>query len=383
MSWNPRLGPRTLLVLDGLAALAVVTAAGLRGTVGPGAASALPPVWIWALAALVGLPLAVRRRWPIAVLAVVLGVGAAGIAVGVSADVLVFAVAYALYTGCVQASARVAGGVLALVIGAFSAAGVVAVLTGPPGVPGVESFGSTPGSSFVYGWVVLSGAWALARVVHGRRAHAAVVTALREERAVVAERLRIARDIHDVVGHNLSLIALRASVAIHLADRQPGQERVALAEIEEISRRALADVRSVLGSLRDPGDAVPEAVDLARLVQDARVAGLEVEVVGDGLDGVPAAVRVSVQRIVQEALTNVLRHAGAARCRVSVEVAGGEVVVEVADDGGGSGPGGQGFGLVGMRERAALHGGSVAAGPRLGGGFQVRARLPFGEAAGG
>ncbi|MGW0519374.1 sensor histidine kinase [Crossiella sp. NPDC003009] len=263
---------------------------------------------------------------------------------------------------------------LAVALGVVTGAGLVSAIGPVASVPGVESFSQTPVSASLYSWVVLGASWALARAVRVRRDHAAQVAELVARRAVVAERLRIARDIHDVVGHNLSLIALRAAVANHLAD----DGRTALTEIEAISRRALADVRSVLGAVRDPDDPEPGAATLDQLIADSRAAGLEVEFSAVNLTVAPEAVRVSAYRIVQEALTNVVRHARTKRCRVRLAVEKEVVLVEITDDGPARGPmGPPGQGLVGMRERAALHQGSVAAGPRPEGGFAVRARLPL------
>ncbi|MCK2254300.1 histidine kinase [Crossiella sp. S99.1] len=177
-----------------------------------------------------------------------------------------------------------------------------------------------------------------------------------------------------MVGHSLSLIALRAAVANHLADHG----HTALSEIETISRRALADVRTVLGALRDPADLEPDARPLERLVADSRLVGLDVRLVAPDLSVVSESVRVSAYRIVQEALTNVVRHAQTRECRVRLAVEENELLVEIEDDGPARGPiGPSGHGHVGMRERAALHRGSVVVGPRAEGGFAVRARLPL------
>ncbi|MCK2243231.1 histidine kinase [Crossiella sp. S99.2] len=263
---------------------------------------------------------------------------------------------------------------LVVTLGVVVAAGLVRAVLPVASPPGVESFGRTPVSVLLYVCVVVGVGWALARAVRARRDHASQVAELRALRAVAEERLRIARDIHDVVGHSLSLIALRAAVANHLADHG----HTALSEIETISRRALADVRTVLGALRDPADLEPDARPLERLVADSRLVGLDVRLVAPDLSVVSESVRVSAYRIVQEALTNVVRHAQTRECRVRLAVEENELLVEIEDDGPARGPiGPSGHGHVGMRERAALHRGSVVVGPRAEGGFAVRARLPL------
>jgi signal transduction histidine kinase len=195
---------------------------------------------------------------------------------------------------------------------------------------------------------------------------------LRTARAVAEERLRIARDVHDVVGHNLSLIAMKAAVANHLDT----EREAALHTIEKVSRGALEEVRTVLGALRDTEP--PGAADLDRLVEQTRAAGIAVTLDRADLTSVPAALRVSAYRILQEALTNVRRHAAATRCRIAVTAAPGALTLTVVDDGAGPGAGSApSHGLAGMRERVARHGGTLSVGPEQGGGYAVRATLPM------
>jgi len=217
------------------------------------------------------------------------------------------------------------------------------------------------------------------------------------------ERLRIARDLHDVVAHNISVINVQASTALHLMDRQPERARSALTTISEVSKQALVEVRSVLGVLRDVDEQAPRApsVSLAAvgdLIQNARAAGVSVRVAETGERGaLPAAVDMAAYRIVQEALTNCARHSPGTNVGVRIGYGERELVIEVDDDGpagpGGHGrPGpavggatagmGSGNGIAGMTERAHALGGALAAGPRPGGGFRVRARLPLGGPAG-
>ncbi|RLK26120.1 DNA-binding NarL/FixJ family response regulator [Micromonospora sp. M71_S20] len=325
-----RLGPRRLVAFDALAAVALVPLAVFR--------TPAAPVLAGGLAVLFGLPLALRRRWPLPVLTVVVVAGAVAVAVGVAGDAVVFAVALALYPPALCAPTRRAGAALVGALAGVTAGGVSA--TAVPGLPvvpirpGEESFAATPVPVLLYAATVIAGSWALGRAVRARRQHAAQLAELRADRAVAEERLRIARDIHDVVGHSLSVIAMRAAVANHLADSHPGQGRDALAAIERVSRAALDDVRVVLGALRDPVDTAPSFAELDRLMADVRLAGVAVDLeVAPDLSRVPAAVQASAYRIVQEALTNVLRHAGPTRCRIAVAIGPGVLTVAVVATG--------------------------------------------------
>ena len=206
-------------------------------------------------------------------------------------------------------------------------------------------------------------------------------------RRVAEERLRIAREVHDVVGHGLATITLRAGVADRVADRDPAEVREALRAIRQVSRESLAELSALLGVLRADGeDAAPERAPtpdleaLPRLVDGLRDAGLDVdlEMAGAAGGGVPEVVGAAAYRIVQEALTNVARHAGpGAHAQVHLARRDGVVQVEVRDDGRGAPatvrPGG---GLTGMRERATALGGRFEAGGAPGGGFRVWASLP-------
>jgi signal transduction histidine kinase len=204
-------------------------------------------------------------------------------------------------------------------------------------------------------------------------------------RRVAEERLRIAREVHDVVGHGLATITLRAGVADRVADRDPDEVRAALQAIRQVSRESLAELSALLGVLREGDDAPPEHAPvpdldaLPRLVDGLREAGLDVDLQVDGNGAaVPEVVAAAGYRIVQEALTNVARHAGPnVRAHVKVSRRNGVVEVEVRDDGAGAAAAMQaGGGLTGMRERAASLGGTFEAGSASGGGFRVRASLP-------
>ncbi|MEV5536633.1 sensor histidine kinase [Saccharopolyspora shandongensis] len=371
-------GSRRLVALDAVVAAALVLLAALRA---PGAAP-----FEWALAVVLCAPLVVRRRWPRAVLGIVLVAGMVAIATGVASDIVVLAIAFALYPVGLSSPALPSWLSLAVALAGVAVAGLAVILV--PGLPLVavaenaESFATTPVAVFGYSAVMLTGTWVLARTVRARRGQAAQLAELRARQAAVEERLRIARDVHDVVGHNLSLIAMKAAVANHLVETHPEEGRAALATIERVSRSALADVRTVLGALRDPVEASPDS-GFDGLVTNVRAAGVAVELDESGLAEVPMAVRASAYRIAQEALTNVLRHARATNCKLGLSTAAGVLTVSVVDDGKPpERPGPPGQGLLGMRERVALHGGTIDVGPEPGGGFAVRARLPFAVADG-
>jgi signal transduction histidine kinase len=229
-------------------------------------------------------------------------------------------------------------------------------------------------------------AWLAGVFIRGRReAVTQVARTAAAERTVADERARMARELHDIVSHNLSVVVLQAAGAQAAGSPDAGT----LEKIERSGRQALVEMRRLLGVLRQPGEQArqlelapqPGMTDVPALVDGVRAAGLPVMLVVDGdLAGLPAAVEISAYRIVQEALTNVLKHAGKASAEVHLSCGAAEVLIEVTDDGTSPQAGaedGGGHGLVGMRERVALFGGELAAGPRPGGGFAVRARLPL------
>jgi len=211
-----------------------------------------------------------------------------------------------------------------------------------------------------------------------------------ERRRADEERLRMARELHDILAHSISLIHVQAGVALELIDSRPEQARSALVTIKAASKEALGEVRQVLGTLRAPGAAAPRspAPGLARLdelVTQAGHAGLAVTVRVEGAAReVPAGLDLAAFRIVQEALTNVIRHSAARRATVVLDWRRTGLVVQVDDPGpaGGTDGGGSGSGLAGMRERVAAFGGTLEAEPRGDGGFRVRAWLPTGEERG-
>ncbi|MGP8296422.1 sensor histidine kinase [Streptomyces inhibens] len=229
-----------------------------------------------------------------------------------------------------------------------------------------------------------------------RREHAVALRSQEVAEAVTAERLRIARELHDMVAHSIGIIAIQAAVGSRVIETQPAEAREALRAIEATSRETLSGLRRTLVALRqaDLGAAVsgqaplapaPGLADIERLAAATADAGVRVDVRRSGEQrSLPADIDLSAYRIVQEALTNVVRHAGIGRCRVAIDYGNEELSVEVVDDGCGTTENGSahGFGIVGMRERVGLLHGHLSAGPRPEGGFRVAARLPLPEPVG-
>jgi signal transduction histidine kinase len=376
-----------------------IAAAGLTALIawGPPHLSGTPitgPWWLRAMLPLImSAPLLLRRRAPLLMWAAIW----AGLALALSLnrplnpdfgpypptpEPFTFVLLVAAYSLGAHASPRraAAGMVVAVpVVAAISHNGELGLL-----------FGSQGGSANVSLALLQLAAFCLAGVLVRARRQAASMAARNEalerqaEQATAAERARIAREMHDIVAHHLSVIVLQAAGA-RASGRPAG---ATLEKIENSARQALADTRRLLGVLRDPAEQTglapqPGIGDLDALAASVQAAGLPVSLFIDGdLAALPATVDVSVYRIVQEALTNVLKHAGPARADVTIDCGLDAVTIEVTDDGtaepGHQAPAG-GHGLAGMRERAAVFGGELAAGPRPGGGYRVRARLPLGD----
>jgi signal transduction histidine kinase len=208
-----------------------------------------------------------------------------------------------------------------------------------------------------------------------------------QRRAIAAERARVARELHDVLAHNLSVMVVQASAARRIVERDPDTASDAAHLIRETGREALAELRQLFGTVRrgegEPLAGPPSIAQVERLAARAREAGLSVRVRVEGTPvPLPAGVDVSAYRVVQEGLTNTLKHAGSSHALVTVRYEPSELVVEVEDDGTGAAPNGDlsatggGHGLVGMQERVQVYGGKLQAGRRRGGGYAVRARLP-------
>ena len=243
------------------------------------------------------------------------------------------------------------------------------------------NFLTTTVEDSVFAMVLAGGSWALGEAARSRR------KAIDEEarRAAGDEQARIARELHDVIAHSVSVIVVQASAAEDVFDSRPDQARAALRSIEQAGRDALRELRTLLSGAPgdpDPTHPQPGLARLDELAEPLRLAGLEVVVRREGEPPrLAAGVDLSAYRIVQEALTNTLRHARATRAEVTVRYGGHAVEVEVRDDGRGAplvaDVNGAGQGLVGMRERAALLGGTLEAGPLPGGGYRVHAHLPL------
>ena len=350
------------------------------------------------------LPVGLLFRRPLpALLSVLAGIFAAGITVPVrwvefprGYPVLPVAMEsdWAAYSLVIPGALAV--GIIAATCPARAAIGAaVAVFTvqsgaAPHYTSGTNNFTST----LVLHLLVVLVAGVTGHSVRERRRHAAAFGAQAAAQAVTAERLRIARELHDMVAHSIGIIAIQAGVGSRVIDTQPQEARKALSAIETTSRDTLSGLRRMLGALRQAGpggvpadpaheapplDPAPGLADLDRLAATTRDAGVRVDVRWAGeRRPLPADLDLSAYRIVQEAVTNVVRHAGTRSCRVTVTQRDEEIAVEVLDDGRGSGrPPGTGYGLVGMRERVALLHGEFTAGPRPDGGFRVAARLPL------
>ncbi|MEV6635558.1 sensor histidine kinase [Actinoplanes sp. NPDC051470] len=242
---------------------------------------------------------------------------------------------------------------------------------------------------FAGAYLAGEGTWLAARRQHQLEEQAEQLRTAQEkaeERAVLGERVRIARELHDVVAHHVSVMGIQASAARKALDKDAGKTRAALTAVEESARTAVAELRRMLGALR-AGDTAPEetpftAAGLDRveeLLVRVREAGLTAELTTYGEPvPLPDSVTQAAYRIVQEALTNVLKHAHASTVDVRIRYLSRELEVDVADDGRGSAvPATGGMGLIGMRERVAVHDGSIEAGPRADGGYRVRVRLPL------
>ncbi|MCC9312192.1 sensor histidine kinase [Kitasatospora sp. RB6PN24] len=228
-------------------------------------------------------------------------------------------------------------------------------------------------------------AWILGSWIRLRQDHAETLRTQATTQAVQAERLRIARELHDMVAHSVGVIAIQAGAAARVIETQPAGAREALKAIELTSRDTLAGLRRMLIALReadaDEAQTAPASglADIEKLVAVAGDAGVHVDIRWGGEKRpLPAEIDLSAYRIIQESLTNVLRHAGAARCGINVDYLEDGLAIEVVDDGrgGASSSVGSGYGIVGMRERVALLHGQFSAGPRPEGGFRVAARLP-------
>ena len=371
-------------VLDSALALLLLAGAVLT-TAAPSHISRPPDATMYALAFLAASPFVLRRRAPLAVLLITSAPVMALIVLGYSTALVGAGLFLAAYTVAAWSSMRAT-----LIAAAYVFAILVSLTVLVPWEMG-------PAELLTNG-AVFAGAFGLGRGTRTRRANLVLLAERAElaerarveeaRRAVSDERLRIAQELHDVVGHTLGVIALQAGVGAHVIDADPAEAKASLLSVQATSRSALAEIRRILGALRsddaDPSYQAPQGIEaLGRLAADLTAAGLPVEIRTEGAPtALPAALDLTAYRVVQESLTNVVKHAGpGARATVTVHHEPGAVVLTVDDDGAGVaqvGPG-VGHGHLGMRERVAVWGGTLATGPLPGGGYRVTARLPYDE----
>jgi len=368
-------GSRRWLSLLGDAALALALAAGavavavLRtGIPHRGAAVAL--------AVLQTLPLVFRRSHPLPVLAVVTGASAA--AAIISGTVIQpLSLLVALYTVAARCSRRDA---------TRAAAATAVVLAWPLLRDSGYGIGVTllKAGFLAAGWVFGAYLGELRARAAGNRREQQLQTA----RAVAEEQARVGRELHDIIAHTLSVIVVQAAAAGDVFDSRPDQARQALGSIEATGRQALAELRRVLAAIRPASQPAPPApqpglAQLDALIGQIRGTGLAVTVrINGAAEGLPAGIDASAYRVIQEALTNTLKHAQATTAEVALAVHPEELTIDILDDGHPAGPAADGGphpgrGIIGMRERVALYGGSLTAAPRPQGGFQVHARFPL------
>ena len=339
--------------------------------------------------ALLASALLLRRR-PLTALAVLLGGSAAAMALKSPVPASTLQIAAACAAGlevCYIAATRTRR--VSVTGVAMAGAGLLILLLGVPS-PGMHRDGivapAVPPVTIAVPLVTII-AWLIGNSIRQAQARAELVRAQAAVQTAMAERLRIARELHDIVAHSIGIIAIQAGSGRRVFDARPDEARDALAAIEATSREALSGLRRMVKGLRNadpeagpgqaPLDPAPGLAGIDRLAAVTLDAGVQVDVDWHGSrQPLPADIDASAFRIIQEAVTNVVRHAGTGRCRVSIERQDGQLAIEVTDSGRGGSGAGTGYGITGMRERAALLCGDFSAGPRPGGGFRVAARLP-------
>ncbi len=386
IEWPYRIGmvgnaawPKSLV--DALVALAFL-AVGWLSTAAPTISDPFyrytPRDWLFVLLLILAtVPYAWRRRWPTAAFLVSMVAITVLWLLGYNAGALPLVLIFGGYFVAVARPVR------ELVLCSAVALGSFALLWWAGGAP----YGARDALISVLAVAITVGLGRAGRLrvdLANARAEAAEEAARRRSSE---ERLRIARELHDIIGHSLGTIAVQAGVGRHLMETEPEKAADALDSIAKISRDSLDEVRSVVAALRDdepPYRPAPGLADLPELVETVRATGLAVELtLPDDVEAVPRQTGAAVYRITREALTNVLRHSGASNASVQVDHHDGRVDVAIRDDGGGAGnglgPSGSGLGIAGMRERAEALGGSLSAGPSTDGGFLVAASLPLGS----
>jgi signal transduction histidine kinase len=331
------------------------------------------------------------RRWPLAALAVTLGGSAASIVLRPSPSypLIVLACVVGLEV-CYVAATR--DRMISVTGAAMAGAGLLISLLAVPAqdsLAGGSLGGSTIHIAAVAVPLFMIIAWLIGHSIRQAQARAELVRGQAATQATMAERLRIARELHDLVAHSIGIIAIQAGSGRRVFDANPGEALDALAAIEATSRDTLSGLRRMVTGLRqaeadpesEPGQAslgtTPGLADIDRLAATARDAGVRVEVEWRGSrEPLPADIDLSAFRIIQEAVTNVISHADTDQCQVAIDQRDGQLSIEVTDSGRGGSTAGTGYGITGMRERAALLGGEFSAGPRPDGGFRVAVRLP-------
>jgi len=385
---QPLLADVTLAVA--LAALAAITGVALVAPRAQVAPPSTPVIVAWAVA--LAAPLVLRRRWPLVVLAVTTLHFTRYWAVGQVNEIASWVIlGVAVYSAAAYADRRRArwmcGACLLWLIGSGV---VLSARAGPIGAVEVAAIAMFDALPFLLAWPLGAMMRRLREyrvVLEDRNRQLDQEREVNARRAVLEERVRIARELHDVVAHHVSVMGVQAGVARRLFDRDPPEAVAAIGSVETASRQAIADLQQLVGVLRrqEEGDDLapqPSLQRLPELVEHMRQTGLPVKLTTTGEpQQLPAGVELSAYRIIQEALTNTLKHAGPAQAAVAVRYDNGAVEVEVVDDGQGPPPARQGTGgkgLVGMQERVRLYGGRLEAGARPGGGFRVYAVLRSG-----
>ncbi len=389
-----RLRDANPLVVDTILAVLVLIPGLVSLTADPTPANPTPADALAVALVIVGFgAIALRRRFPMAVLIVSTGAAISYVVRDYPDNGLPVMALIALYTVASLRRRRVWVGALVVFLVLLGAS----VVTHPEEVNVVDF----AGNAAIFGIAAVFGDSARLRkaylaALEARAADLERNQQVEAQRAVAEERLRIARELHDVVAHAMSVVAVQSGVGAHVIDTDPAEAKRILQNVKVTSREALDEMRRLLGVLRDQeSEADGSARTLApapgldgvdMLAQSLRAAGVPVQVTISGArTEVPPGVDLCAFRIVQEALTNVLKHAGQARAQVDVGYRPGSVTVVVTDDGRGAsaapGPAGSGHGLLGMRERVAVFGGELTTGPRVGGGFRVAATLPFDRVA--
>ena len=364
---------RRSTLVDALLAIAVASFSVVEAFV-----EQLNPISVSApCAALAGTALFWRRRYPIPVALVLVVASVVQAVAGVSLHTSVAPVAGIFFAswsiGAYETRPRAVLGLTILIGGVWLATGIDAVKG--TDIPWIGLLIATPGAlGIAFG----------SRTRSLRAAEARALQLELERREAIAEqRARIARELHDVIAHSVSVMTVQAGAAEAMLAHDPAKALEPVRAVQETGRQALVEMKRLVGMLREHDDELglapqPSLSDVGRLAQQVRDAGLPVEVHIEGEPRpLPIGVDLSAYRVVQEGLTNALKHAGRASATVTVRYGEREVVIEVADDGAGGQPNGAGHGLIGMRERIGVFGGSFDAGPREGGGFAVRALLPL------